>query len=106
MFTGGARLFPQRRRVVELAALHRLPDAHYDSAFVEAGGLMSYAPNLVSMYRRAATYVARILEGAKPADLPIEQPMEIEFVLNLRTARAFGLALPQSLLIRADRVIE
>lgn len=106
LFTGGARLFPQRRRVVELAALHRLPDAHYDSAFVEAGGLMSYAPNLVSMYRRAATYVGRILEGAKPADLPIEQPTKIELVLNLKTARMLGLAIPQSLLIRADRVIE
>lgn len=106
LFTGGARLFPQRRRVVELAALHRLPDAHYDSAFVEAGGLMSYAPNLVSMYRRAATYVGRILEGTKPADLPIEQPTKIELVLNLKTARMLGLAIPQSLLIRADRVIE
>lgn len=106
LFTGGARLFPQRRRVVELAALQRLPDAHYDSAFVEAGGLMSYAPNLFSMYRRAATYVRRILEGAKPADLPVEQPMKVELALNLKTARALGLTLPQSLLIRADRVIE
>jgi putative ABC transport system substrate-binding protein len=106
LFTGGARLFPQRRRVVELAARFRLPDAHYDSAFVEAGGLMSYAPNLFSMYRRAATYVSRILEGAKPADLPVEQPMKVELALNLKTARALGLVLPQSLLIRADRVIE
>jgi putative ABC transport system substrate-binding protein len=107
LFTGGgARLFRLRKRVVELAAKHRLPDTHYTAEFVEAGGLMSYAPNLPDMFRRAATYVDRILRGAKPGDLPIEQPARLDLVINLRTAKALGLKLPQSLLIRADRVIE
>lgn len=107
LFTGGGpRLYRLRKKVVELAARHRLPDTHYDSAFVEAGGLMSYAPNLAGMFRRAAVYVDKILKGAKPGDLPIEQPTRLDLVINLRTAKALGLTIPPSLLIRADKVID
>jgi putative ABC transport system substrate-binding protein len=107
LFTGGgARLFQHRKQVVELARRHRLPDTHYTAEFVEAGGLMSYAPNLPAMYRRAAAFVDRILRGAKPADLPVEQPTKLDLVINARTAKVLGLSLPQLLLLRADRVIE
>jgi putative ABC transport system substrate-binding protein len=107
LFTGGgARIFQRRKEVVVLAAKYRLPDTHYSAEFVDAGGLMSYAPNLPAMFRRAATYVDKILRGARPADLPVEQPTKIDLVINLRTAKAFGLSLPQLLLVRADRVIE
>ncbi len=94
------------RRIAELAVQHRLPAIYYRRDFVEAGGLMSYGPNAVAMYRRAATYVDKILKGAKPADLPVEQPTEFELVINLRTAKALGLTIPQSLLLRADQVIK
>lgn len=103
---GGTRLFRQRARVAELAAKYRLADSHYDSAFVEAGGLMSYAPSLQGLFRRSAVYVDRILKGAKPGELPVEQPTQFEFVLNLTTARALGLEVPRSLLLRADRLID
>jgi putative tryptophan/tyrosine transport system substrate-binding protein len=107
LFTGGGnRMFAARKRVVELAARHKLPDAHYDSAFVDEGGMMSYAPNLPALFRGAAKYIDRILRGAKPGDLPVEQPMRIDLVINLKTAKTLGLNLPQSLLLRADRVIE
>lgn len=107
IFTGGGgRLFRLRKEVVALAARHRLPDTHYSAEFVEAGGLMSYAPNLPDMFRRAATHIDKILRGAKPAELPVEQPARIDLVVNLKTARALGLSLPNSLLVRADRVIE
>ena len=103
---GGTRMFRHRARIAELAARHRIPDFHYDSAFVEAGGLMSYAPSLQGLFRRSAIYVDRILRGAKPGELPIEQPTQFELVVNLKTARTLGLRLPDSLLLRADRVVE
>jgi putative ABC transport system substrate-binding protein len=102
---GGHRLFRQHKRVVELAAKYRLPDTHYDSVFVEAGGLMSYAPSLPGLFKRSAVYVDRILKGAKPADLPVEQPTQFELVINLDAARRLGLTLPRSLLLRADRLV-
>ncbi|MDH4323849.1 MAG: ABC transporter substrate-binding protein [Betaproteobacteria bacterium] len=103
---GGTRLFRQHKRVVELAAKYRLPDTHYDSIFVDAGGLMSYAPSLAGLFRRSATYVDKILRGADPGTLPVEQPTQFDLVINLRTARALGLSIPESLLLRANRVIE
>jgi len=98
-------LFAQRGRIVELAAKSRLPAAYEWREFVEAGGLMSYGTNIADMYRRLATYVDKILRGAKPADLPVEQPTKFELVVNLRTAKALGLTIPQSVLIRADQII-
>ena len=95
-----------RRVIVELAAKNRLPAMYPEQDFVQAGGLMSYAPSAADLYRRAATYVDKILKGAKPADIPVEQPMKFELVINLKTAKALGLTIPQSVLIRADQVIQ
>ena len=95
-----------RARLADLAIKNRLPSMHGNREYVEAGGLMSYAPNSVANYRRAAVFVDKILKGAKPADLPIEQPTTVELVLNLKTAKALGLTIPPSLLLRADQVIE
>jgi putative ABC transport system substrate-binding protein len=94
-----------RKRIAELATQHRLPTIIESRAFVDAGGLMSYGPSLLEMYRRSAHYVDRIFKGAKPADLPVEQPDKYEMVVNLKTAKALGLTIPQSLLARADEVI-
>ena len=96
----------ERRRIAELAAKNRLPGTYTMSEFVDAGGLMSYSPNIADNFRRAAGYVDKILKGAKPADLPVEQPTKFELVINLRTAKAIGLTIPPSVLHRADRVIE
>ena len=95
-----------RDRIVSLAAKHRLPAMYGLTAFVDAGGLMAYGASLRDLFRRAATYVDKILKGAKPADLPVEQATKFDLVINLRTARALGLVIPPSLLGRADRVIE
>lgn len=95
-----------RKRIVELAAEHRLPAIYRYVEAVEAGGLMGYGPNTSDMWRRAATYVDKILKGAKPADLPVEQPTRFELVINLKTAKTLGITIPPSVLLRADHVIQ
>ena len=101
-----AMFYDQRRRIVDLAAKSRLPGTYHRREFAEAGGLMSYGTNLADIYRRLAIYVDKILKGAKPADLPVEQPTKFELVVNLKTARALGLTVPPSILLRADQVIQ
>src|SRR5215813_4914959 len=92
-------------RIVDFAAKNRLATMFPERSFVESGGLMSYAPNIADNFRRAATYVDKILKGAKPADLPVERPMKFEFVINLKTAKQIGLMVPPNVLARADKVI-
>ena len=94
------------RRIIDFTARHRLPGVFPNRDFVAAGGLLSYATSLADNWRRAATYVDKILRGAKPADLPVEQPTKFELVINLKTAKAFGLTIPPAVLARADEVIE
>jgi ABC-type uncharacterized transport system substrate-binding protein len=98
--------FQQSKRIAELALRYRLPFISTQELDAEAGSLMSYGAGVAKNYRRAATYVEKILKGAKPAELPVEQPMTVELIINLKTARALGLKVPQALLLRADRVIE
>ena len=95
-----------RARFVEALSFHRMPASFGLREFADIGGLMSYGANIVDMYGRAADYVGKILKGAKPADLPVEQPTKFELVVNLKTAEAFGLQIPQAFLLRADEVIE
>jgi putative ABC transport system substrate-binding protein len=94
-----------RARIVEIASKKRLPAIYHDSQFVGDGGLMSYGPNTAAMFRRAATYVDKILKGAKPAELPVEQPTKFEFFINLKAANQIGVTIPPNVLARADRVI-
>jgi putative ABC transport system substrate-binding protein len=96
----------ERARLARLTAKHRLPSMHGVRENVDAGGLLSYGPNLIAQARRAGSYVDRILKGAKPGELPIEQPTKFELIVNLKTAKALGIVIPQSLLLRADEVIE
>jgi ABC-type uncharacterized transport system substrate-binding protein len=102
-----AFFFAHRTRLVELAAKHRLPAMYHQKEFVvSSGGLMSYGPDFHDLFRRAAIYVDRILRGAKPADLPVERPTKFELIINLKTAKALGLTIPQSVLLRADEIIQ
>ncbi len=103
---GSSLFFIRRRQIAELAAKHRVADIYIDRAWVEAGGLMSYGVGLVDLRRRAAGYVDKILKGAKPGDHPVQQPTKYELVINLKTAKALGLMVPQSLLLRADEIIQ
>jgi putative ABC transport system substrate-binding protein len=101
-----AALYDLRERISALALKHRLPTIAYVPEFTDVGTLMSYGPPRRAMYRRSADYVKKILAGAKPADLPVEQPTQIELSINLRTAKALGITVPDGLLARADRVID
>jgi len=103
---GSVTFANERRRLVDLAAKNRLPAVYMERDYVDAVGLMSYGPNVADVFRRAATYVDKILKGAKPGDLPVEQPTKFELVINLKTAKALGLAVPQSLRQRADEMIQ
>ncbi len=95
----------ERRRLVDLAAKTRLPALYSAREFVDDGGVMAYGPDRADLYRRAATYMDKNLKGTKPADLPVEQPTKFELVINLKTAKALGLTIPQSLLQQADEII-
>lgn len=106
MVVGDAVFFAQRKLIVERANANRLAAVYPEREFAEAGGLLSYGPNISENFRRAAGYVARILKGEKPAELPVEQPAKFELAINLGTAKALGLQLPATLLARADEVIE
>jgi len=102
----GSLLVTNRKQVIDLAVKTRLPATYFRREFVEDGGLISYGVNFADLDRRAATYVDKILKGAKPADLPVEQPTKFEFVINLKAAKQIGLTIPPNVLVRADKVIK
>ena len=104
--TSGSAMFAERKRIAMLAVKYRLPGIYPQKEFIEEGGLLSYGIDRPSQYRHAATYVDKILKGAKPADLPVEQPKKFEFIINLKTAKQIGLTIPPNVLARADKVIK
>jgi putative tryptophan/tyrosine transport system substrate-binding protein len=106
MTTTGRRFFAERKRIVELAGKHRLPAIYFQKEFVDEGGLMSYGADLDDLYRRAAVYVDKILKGAKPADLPVQQATKFEFIINLKAAKQIGLTIPVRVLERANQVVK
>jgi putative ABC transport system substrate-binding protein len=101
-----AALLDHRARIVDLAARSHLPAMYGLSDYTEAGGLMAYGPNRLAMFQHAATYVDKILKGAKPGDLPVEQPTKFELIVNMKTVKALGIKIPDSIMLRADKVIE
>jgi putative ABC transport system substrate-binding protein len=105
MMTASRQFFAERKRIVELADKYRFPAIYFQKEFIDDGGLMFYGSDYADLFRRAAVYVDKILKGAKPADLPVEQPTKFELVINLKTAKQIGLEIPQRVLARADRVI-
>src|SRR5439155_24165978 len=106
MTTAASTFLAERKRIVELAGKYRFPAIHFQKEFVDEGGLMSYGADYDDLYRRAAVYVDKILKGAKPADLPVEQPIMFEFVINLKAAKQIGLTIPPNVLAQADRIIK
>jgi putative ABC transport system substrate-binding protein len=102
----GRLISSNRKRILEQATQHRIPAIHTEQEWANAGGLMSYGANRVEPYRRVTVYEDKILKGVRPADLPVEQPMKFELVINLKTAKQIGVTIPQSLLYRADKVIK
>ena len=105
VITAGGVMRPNQKRIVDFALKSRLPSLYSSRGYVEAGGLMSYGADFADIYRRVAYFVDRILKGAKPAELPVEQPTKFELVINLKTAKQIGLTIPPNVLARADRVI-
>jgi len=106
MTVTGRRFFAERKRIVELAAKYRFPAIYFQKEFVDEGGLMSYGTDTIDLYRRTAVYVDKILKGAKPTDLPVQQPTKFEFVINLKAAKQIGLTLSPEFLSRANQVIK